>query len=375
MLSRDGDPPVAALVSAANSVKMPGMSTITSVNPMNAVRPSTNAISIWLIAVAALIFAMVVLGGVTRLTRSGLSIAEWNPVMGAVPPLTAEQWQTEFERYRQTPEYRKVNQGMSLAAFQRIYWVEWAHRLLGRLIGFALFVPLIYFTVRRQIPKSLIPKLVTLFVLGGLQGALGWFMVKSGLVDIPRVSPYRLTAHLALAVAIYGWLIWIILGLRAPSSGGTDNAALRYSGWCVSGLIFLMILAGGFVAGNKAGFAFNTFPLMNGAFVPAGLYAMTPGWINNFENIATVQFNHRLLAYVLLVVVTIYWWFGHKAALVASTRRMFYWLLAALCVQIGLGISTLLLVVPVWLGALHQAGALLVFTIAIRLNRGLRRAR
>jgi heme a synthase len=342
---------------------------------MHSTPPSTKAISIWLIAVAALLFSMVVLGGVTRLTRSGLSIAEWNPVMGAIPPLTAEHWQAEFERYRQTPEYRQVNQGMSLAAFQRIYWVEWAHRLLGRLIGFALFVPLIYFSARRRIPRALIPKLVTLFVLGGLQGALGWFMVKSGLVDIPRVSPYRLTAHLGLAVAIYAWLIWIIFGLRAPPSGGTDNSALRYGGWFVSGLIFLMILAGGFVAGTKAGFAFNTFPLMNGAFVPAGLYAMTPGWINNFENIATVQFNHRLLAYVLVIVVTIYWWFGHKAAVSAGTRRMFHWLLAALCVQIGLGISTLLLVVPVWLGALHQAGALTVFTIAIHLNHRLSRAR
>lgn len=295
--------------------------------------------------------------------------------MGAIPPLSVGQWQAEFEKYRQTPEYRKVNQGMSLAAFQRIYWVEWAHRLLGRLIFFVLFVPLAYFGVRRQISRALVPKLITLVVLYLLQGALGWFMVRSGLVDMPRVSPYRLTAHLALAVAIYGWLIWIIFGLRAPSSGGTDNAALRHSGWCVSGLIFVMILAGGFVAGNKAGFAFNTFPLMNGTFVPPGLYAMTPGWINNFENIATVQFNHRLLAYVLLVVVTIYWWFGRKAALSERMRRMFHWLLAALCVQIGLGISTLLLVVPVWLGALHQAGALVVFTIAMRLNHGLRRLR
>ena len=354
----------------AELCKMPTANLIVPArHSMNLPQRSNRAIAIWLTAVAVLLFTMVVLGGVTRLTRSGLSIAEWNPVMGAIPPLTAEQWGAEFDKYRQTPEYRKVNIGMSLNAFERIYLIEWTHRLLGRLIGLVVFVPLLYFAVRRQIPKPLIPKLVAIFVLGGLQGALGWFMVRSGLVDVPRVSPYRLTAHLGLAVAIYAWVIWIVFDLqRSPSHSDGDPPRLRYGGWVVTGLIFLMILAGGFVAGTKAGFAFNTFPLMDGTFVPPGMYAMEPGWINNFENVATVQFNHRMLAYLLFAVVAAYWWLGRSAAVIANTRRTFDFLLAALCTQIGLGIATLLLVVPVWLGALHQAGALTVFTIAVRLN-------
>jgi len=340
---------------------------------MKSTQSSNSAIALWLIVVAALVFAMVVVGGVTRLTRSGLSITEWNPVAGAIPPLTTDQWQMEFDKYRQTPEYKHVNASMSLDGFKRIFWVEWAHRLLGRLIGFVFIVPLIYFAVRRQLSKPLVLKLGALFVLGGLQGALGWFMVQSGLIDIPRVSPYRLTAHLGLAVALYAWLVWIALDLRRPLVRTTEIPALRRGAWVVSVLVCLMILAGGFVAGTKAGFVFNTFPLMNGAFVPPGLYAMDPGWINNFENVATVQFNHRLLAYVLLVAVAAFWWSGRSAALGAVTRRMLNWLLVALCAQIGLGIAALVLIVPVWLGALHQAGALVVFTVALRLNHDLAR--
>lgn len=330
-------------------------------------------IATWLIVIAVLIFAMVVLGGVTRLTRSGLSIVEWNPVMGAIPPLTEAQWHAEFEKYRQTPEYRLVNAGMSLGTFQRIYYVEWAHRLLGRLIGLAFFVPLVYFALRRRLPKAIVPKLVAIFLLGGFQGALGWFMVQSGLVDVPRVSPYRLTAHLGLAVAIYAYIVWIALDLLRPADGAAANlAGLRRFGWAVTALVCLMILAGGFVAGTKAGFVFNTFPLMHGSFVPPGLYAIDPWWVNNFENVATVQFNHRLLAYVLLATVLAYWWRGRNAAVPAGVRQRFGALLVAVLVQVGLGIAALLLIVPVWLGATHQAGALLVLTIALQLNHRLR---
>ena len=319
-----------------------------------------------------MIFAMVVLGGVTRLTRSGLSIVEWNPVMGVIPPLSQRQWQVEFEKYQLTPEYRQVNAGMSLDAFKRIYWVEWLHRLVGRLIGLVFLVPLVCFAVRRKIPTSLVPKLAGLFVLGGLQGALGWFMVKSGLVHDPHVSPYRLTAHLGVAVAIYACVVWIALGLRRPDPVAIRDATLRRFGWFVTALIYVMILAGGLVAGTKAGFAFNTFPLMNGHLVPPGLYAMQPAWINAFENIATVQFDHRLIAYLLVLVVAAYWWMARSVNLPASTRRVFHLLPIALLVQVALGISTLLLIVPVWLGALHQAGALAVLTVALRLNHDLR---
>jgi heme a synthase len=333
----------------------------------------SRAVAWWLLIVAALIFAMVVVGGVTRLTRSGLSIVEWNPVTGVIPPLTQQQWIDEFDKYQQSPEYRQVNVGMSLKAFKRIYYVEWAHRLLGRLIGFAFLLPLIYFAVRRRIDRALIPKLVTIFVLGGLQGALGWFMVQSGLVDVPRVSPYRLTAHLALAVVIYGYILWIALDLLYPKLEKNVSPELRRSGWVVTALVCVTILAGGFVAGTKAGFAFNTWPLMYGQLTPPGLYALQPWWTNLFENIATVQFNHRMLAYAALVAVAFYAWLGLRGRLASRVRVAFALLPAVALVQLLLGIATLLMYVPVTLGAAHQGGAMVVFTVAIYLNHALRR--
>lgn len=343
--------------------------------PPDSATAAPRAVAFWLIAVAVLIFAMVVVGGVTRLTRAGLSIVEWNPVMGAIPPLSEAQWETEFEKYRRTPEYREVNAGMRIDAFKRIYYIEWTHRLLGRLIGLLFFLPLLYFALRRRLPRALLPKLVAIFVLGGLQGALGWFMVQSGLVDVPRVSPYRLTAHLGLAVAIYAFVVWIALDLLDRRPAGEGAVRLRRFGWTVTGLVFVMILAGGFVAGTRAGLVFNTFPLMLGNFVPPALYAMQPWWINHFENLATVQFTHRVLAYVLLIAVAGYWWWGRRSGLSSAARRGFDLLLAALLVQIGLGVATLLLIVPVWLGAAHQAGALLVLTAALYLNHALRSRR
>lgn len=315
---------------------------------------------------------MVVLGGTTRLTRSGLSIVEWEPVVGAIPPLTAEQWNGAFEKYQRTPEYRGVNLGMQLSDFKSIYWVEYAHRLLGRIIGLAFLVPLIYFLVRRRIDRRTAPKLIALFVLGGLQGALGWFMVASGLIDEPRVSPYRLTAHLALAVIIYGYMLWVALDLLYAQDTAAVPRTLRRMGWAVTGLVFVMILAGGFVAGTRAGFAFNTFPLMNGRFVPAGIFAMQPLWVNLFENVAMVQFNHRLLAYVLCIVIPVYWFAARRVGLAAATRLGLHALLILLAAQVALGIATLIYVVPTALGAAHQGGALLVFTAAVFLNHRLR---
>ena len=329
-------------------------------------------IAVWLLTCCALIFAMVVLGGVTRLTHSGLSIVEWDPIVGAIPPLTQSQWEKTFDQYKQTPEYRKINAGMSLSAFKGIFYVEWAHRLLGRLIGAVFLLPFLYFLIRRRIPRELVPKLVTMFVLGGLQGALGWYMVKSGLIDIPRVSPYRLTAHLAFAILIYAYIFWTALGLLYPRESLPTPGKLRRFGTVVTALIFLMILSGGFVAGNKAGFAFNTFPLMNGRFVPEGMYAMQPWWTNLFENIATVQFNHRLIAYLLCLVIPAFWLTAMRSALPARPRGGMHLLLGWLPVQITLGIATLLLVVPVALAAAHQAGALVLFTIALFVRHALR---
>jgi heme a synthase len=332
-------------------------------------------IAIWLLVVCALIFIMVVLGGVTRLTRSGLSIVEWQPLMGAIPPLTHADWLALFEKYKLTPEYQHVNVGMDLAGFQGIFWLEYFHRLLGRLIGLAFLLPFVYFLVRKQIDRVLAPRLWLLFALGAAQGLLGWLMVASGLVDIPRVSPYRLTAHLGLAILIYAATLWVALGLLYPTPQAAEPvAALRRFGRAVTALVFGMILSGGFVAGTRAGFAFNDWPFMHGRLVPEGLYVLEPWWVNLFENLATVQFNHRLVGYLLCLVIPVYWFVARRYNLESRTRSLFHLLLAMLAVQVALGIATLLYVVPVSLAAAHQAGALMLLTLALLLNHRLRSA-
>jgi len=342
------------------------MNTYTSEN-------SRRAIAIWLLTVCALVFAMVVLGGVTRLTHSGLSIVEWKPLVGTIPPLTHADWLELFEKYKLTPEYQKVNVGMDLAGFQGIFWLEYFHRLLGRLIGLAFLLPFVYFLARKQIERTLAPKLWLLFALGAAQGLLGWLMVASGLVDMPRVSPYRLTAHLGLAILIYAATLWVALGLLAPKPQAAESVAtLRRFGVAVTALVFFMILTGGFVAGTHAGFAFNDWPTMHGRLVPEGLYALDPWWVNLFENIATVQFNHRLVAYLLCLVIPAYWLVARRHQLSAPTRSLFHLLLAMLAVQITLGITTLIYVVPVSLAAAHQGGALVLLTLALLLNHRLR---
>lgn len=334
---------------------------------------STRAIGLWLLLLCAMIYVMVVVGGVTRLTQSGLSIAEWKPVVGAIPPLSDAAWQKEFDTYRLTPEYLKVNAGMDLAGFQRIYFMEWFHRLWGRLIFFAALLPLLYFRIRRRIPPGYGWALAAVPVGVALNGALGWFMVASGLIDIPHVSAYRLTAHLGLATLIYGYVLWLALRLRWPSArSGYGPYRL---GWAVVALTFITLLAGGFVAGTRAGFSYNTWPLMGESFFPVGMWAQSPWWINLFENVATVQFNHRLLAYGLSVLTVLLWWQSGRATPGPLSARLRPLLLAALVLQIGLGIVTLLLHVPVVLGAAHQGGALLLFTAALAFVYSLRPAR
>lgn len=331
------------------------------------------AIAVWLLVVCGLVFAMVVLGGVTRLTHSGLSMVEWQPILGAIPPLNETQWLETFAKYQQTPEYRTVNSGMTLAGFKGIFWLEYFHRLLGRLLGLVFLLPFLYFLARKQISRALLPKLLILFALGAAQGLLGWLMVKSGLVDVPRVSPYRLTAHLGLAVAIYVATLWLALDLLNPKTPVPDSVApLRRFGIIVTGLVFFMILSGGFVAGTRAGFAFNDWPFMHGRLIPEALFALEPWWINLFENIATVQFSHRLLAYLLCGVISVYWWRARSYPLVAGARTLFQMLLVMLALQVTLGIVTLHYVVPVPLAAAHQAGAMLLLTFALLLNHKLR---
>ena len=261
-------------------------------------------VAAWLFACCALVFAMIVVGGVTRLTHSGLSIVEWQPIVGTLPPLTDAQWQETFAKYQLTPEFRQVNHAMTLAEFKGIFWWEYVHRLLGRAIGVAFLVPLLWFAARRRIPAGYGWILAGIFVLGGLQGAMGWYMVQSGLVDDPRVSQFRLTAHLGIALAIFAAMLWIGLSLVDPRREGTRGAAQRATrrlAFAVAALVFVMALSGGFVAGIRAGFAYNTFPLMNGTFVPPEILSIDPWWKNFFWNMATVQFDHRALAWLLAI--------------------------------------------------------------------------
>jgi len=326
-------------------------------------------VAIWLLACCVMVFAMMVLGGVTRLTGSGLSMVEWDPIFGIIPPLTEDAWLRVFDLYKQSPEYLKINIGMDLQGFKTIYSFEFAHRLLGRTIGMVFLVPLLFFLARGWLGWRLLPKLVVMFILGGLQGVLGWYMVKSGLVDNPHVSQYRLTAHLALAVIIYAYMLWVALGLWYADSrrGGRPVAApgLRISTSILGTIIFITILSGGFVAGLKAGFVYNTFPLMNGRWIPETIFMHSPLWRNFFENIATVQFDHRLLATLTFAGVFILWMATLRHTLPAQLRLGLHLLMAAALLQVMLGISTLLLHVPVPLAATHQAGALLLFTVAL----------
>ena len=323
-------------------------------------------IAAWLFVCCLMVYAMVILGGATRLTGSGLSMVEWDPIFGIVPPLDEETWNETFALYQLSPEYRKINIGMDLSGFKSIYWYEYSHRLLGRTIGTVFLLPFLFFLIKGWVRRPLVPKLIAMFVLGGLQGVLGWYMVKSGLVDNPHVSQYRLTAHLGLAVLIYAYMLQVALGLWSGSQRLTEVATgLRHATGLLGGLVFITILSGGFVAGLKAGFAYNTFPLMDGHWIPEVIFLQQPLWRNFFENIATVQFNHRVLATLVFFSVVALWLVAMRQSLPTSARNGLHGLLAVALLQVTLGISTLLLHVPVPLAVMHQGGALLLLTAVI----------
>ena len=335
-------------------------------------------IALWLFICSAMVFAILVVGGVTRLTHSGLSIVEWKPIVGVIPPLNQSEWDETFEKYKKTPEYQKVNHQMELDEFKGIFFWEYWHRVLGRLIGAVFLLPFLYFWLRRKIDRPLVPKLLGIFVLGGLQGAMGWYMVKSGLVDDPRVSQFRLTAHLSLAFLIFISMMWVALDLLTARLRSTASEALRKlqrTGIMLAILAFYTVVTGGFVAGIRAGKAYNTFPLMNGHILPPESFIIDPWYLNFFNNMALVQFDHRLGAWLLAFLVP--WFFLQiRTADVSSRARLAATLLlAALAIQISLGIATLLLAVPVALGAAHQGGSMLVFAALIWLNHELRVAR
>jgi len=331
-------------------------------------------VSAWLMLCCVMIFAMVILGGATRLTGSGLSMVEWDPIFGVVPPLNQEQWEDVFSKYRDSPEYQKINIGMDLSGFKSIYWFEFAHRLLGRSIGTVFLLPFLYFLARRMLTPRLIPRLAFAFVLGALQGLLGWYMVKSGLIDQPHVSQYRLTAHLTLALLIYCYLLWLLLELLFPQQkSDTSQSGPRKAALLVFTLATITIVSGGFVAGLKAGFAYNTFPKMGDQWLPPAGWILQPGWRNLFENIATVQFDHRLLATLTLISVVGFWAYTGKRPLPATARIGIHVLLLVAIAQVSLGISTLLLHVPVALGVTHQAGALTLLTVSLFVIHQLRK--
>ncbi len=309
----------------------------------------------WLWCIAALVFFMIMLGGLTRLTDSGLSITVWDPIMGAIPPLSDADWTKLFDLYKQTTEFKVQNAAMSLPEFKTIFWWEWAHRFLGRFIGVAFALPFLIFLAMRRLSTGLVISLLALFIIGGAQGALGWFMVQSGLAGRVDVSQYRLAAHLTLASLLFAATIWILLGVgRKRGMNWSGNALLSI---LLLLLVLTQIAAGGFVAGLDAGHASNEWPKMNGLWIPIGLDTLKPIWMNAFENALAVQFNHRMLAYLLLVLAVIHAWSSFRFSSMVFAYAVF--------AQACLGILTVVMKVPMGFALVHQATAMLVLALAV----------
>jgi heme a synthase len=317
------------------------------------------AVGLWLLACCAMIFVMVVIGGLTRLTQSGLSITEWRPISGVLPPLSAVDWQQEFALYQQIPEFQQLNAGMTLEEFKGIFWWEYVHRLWGRLIGAVFAVGFVVLLLRRQIPRSLAPQLIVMFVLGGLQGALGWFMVESGLSVRTDVSQYRLAAHFLAALAIYSYMFWTALTLLRPTPLDGAVRRVRPHLLTIAGMLVLTLTFGAFVAGLNGGLVYNSFPLMGGTVIPGD--AFRTAW-SPFEDPVTAQFIHRWLAMTVVALIAALWL--RRGAARAAARPINLLAVMAL-LQAGLGIGTLLLQVPIPLAAAHQAGAVVLWTLTL----------
>lgn len=322
-------------------------------------------VRVWLYVMAFLVLLMVAIGGITRLTDSGLSIVEWKPISGTIPPLSVADWEAELEAYRQIPEYQLQNRGMSLDEFKFIFWWEWGHRFFGRFLGVAFLIPFVVFLVQKRLDKTLTVPLASLFVLGGFQGFLGWWMVSSGLTERTDVSQYRLAVHLGAACILFAALIWVARRLE-PANPERMRQAEQVSGrwrWLILGLgvfLYIQLIAGAFVAGINAGYSHNTWPLMDGRIIPNGLFIITPAWLNIFENPLTVQFVHRMLAYVLAIFTGYLLWRGYKANGFKGLHGWLPMIASLIALQIVLGISTLLLVVPISLALGHQALAFML---------------
>ncbi len=320
-------------------------------------------IAIWLFCLCGFIALVVLVGGMTRLTDSGLSITEWKPVTGMLPPFSPEAWQQEFTKYQQIPEYKLIKSDMTLAAFKSIYWWEWGHRLLARMAGLVFLTPFVYFWAAKKLGRAELPKFVLLFVLGGAQGALGWYMVKSGLSVRVDVSQYRLAAHLGLAFLVYGYSLWMGLGYwRGQSGGAASPGWLRAGSVALCAMVFLQILLGALVAGLDAGLTYNSWPLMDGYWAPPGLTQLSPLYLNLFENITLVQFDHRTAAALIVTLTAALWWGGRHATNMRSALSI---MLGIVALQFSLGVWTLLEVAPLGLAVAHQMGALISFSTAL----------
>lgn len=328
---------------------------------MRMAQSDNRAVVIWLVGVCLMILAMVGVGGITRLTESGLSMVDWKPIMGTVPPLTQAEWETTFAQYQAFPQYQLRNREMTLDSFKFIFFWEYIHRLLGRFIGVVFLVPFLVFLARKRIRGRTGGLLWGAFVLGGLQGLLGWYMVKSGLVDVPQVSHLRLTAHLSVAFLLYAYLVWIIVELvrdrrGSPVPGPTGR------GWKVAGLVFLVVLAlqivyGGLTAGLRAGYSFNTFPTMLGYWVPPGMGSLDPLLANLTNNPTTVQFLHRGLGWIVGCFALVLWGLGMVSPLQPRQRFLLLLVAGTTAMQFLLGVLTLVHVVPLVLATLHQVTA------------------
>ncbi len=344
-----------------------------------AMRRRRHRVATWLFAVAFMIWGMVVLGGATRLTGSGLSIMEWAPMSGALPPASAAEWNRLFALYRTIPQYTLLHPGMDLAGFKSIFWLEWLHRNWGRLIGLVFFLPLVWFAATGAIPRRMVPRLALLFVLGGLQGAVGWFMVASGFApDATAVSPYRLVVHLVLALTLFAAVLWTALSTRTPVPTSIRGAAaLKYLARATTVLVALTILAGGFTAGLHAGLVYNTFPLMDGRLFPAGYAALHPFLRNLVENVTAVQFDHRLLATLtaLAALATVVAGVLARNVLPVASGLALAVMGSVVLTQYSLGVTTLVTGVAIPLAIAHQAVAVALLASVLVLTHTLRGAR
>ena len=338
--------------------------------PAARIEANRRLMRIWLGVVMLAIFALVIVGGATRLTESGLSITQWKPIHGTIPPLSAEEWQEEFNLYRQIPQYRELNKGMSLSEFKTIFWWEWAHRFLARSVGVLFALPLIFFWATGRIERRLRWPLVGLFALGGLQGFVGWWMVASGLTERVDVSQYRLAVHLTLACIIFAAIMWVARGLAPHSDDAppTPRAHLAAGGLVL--LVVFQIYLGALVAGLNAGLAFNTWPLIDGAFIPDGLFVMEPAWLNFFESAKTVQFSHRMTAYLLWLAVLVHMVVALRSGAGTTHANRAVVLFGLVTIQALIGIVTLVMVVPLGWALLHQAFAVVVLGFAVAHWRG-----